>query len=72
MTKGDTAADNTLFSEVMLKHGKYNFNMNCIAFTGFGNMSQGVSLEGDGAEKITVLEFLPKYTKTGRWLPSNC
>jgi hypothetical protein len=47
----------------MLKHGKYNFNMKCIAFTGFGNMSQGVSLAGDRAEKITALEFLPSILK---------
>jgi hypothetical protein len=63
MTKEDTAADNTRFSEVMLKHGKYNFNMKCMAISGFGNMSQGVALAGDGAEKITALEFLPSVFK---------
>jgi len=47
----------------MLKHGKYNFNMKCMAISGFGNMSQGVALAGDGAEKITALEVLPRVLK---------
>jgi hypothetical protein len=63
MTRSDSAADNTCFSEVMLKHGKYNFNMKCVAISGFGNMSQGVALTGDGAEKNTALEFLPSVIK---------
>jgi len=63
MTREDSAADNTRFSEVMLKHGKYNFNMKCIALSGFGNMSQGALLAGDGAETITALEFLPSVLK---------
>ena len=47
----------------MLKHGKYNFNMKCMTISGFRNMSQGVALAGDGAEKITALEFLPSVLK---------
>ena len=63
MTREDSAADNTRFSEVMLKHGRYNFNMKCVALSGFGNMSQGALLAGDGAETITALEFLPSVLK---------
>jgi hypothetical protein len=63
MTRDDSAADNTRFSKVMLKHGKYNFNMKCIALSGFGNMSQGALLAGDGAETITALKFLPSVLK---------
>jgi hypothetical protein len=37
--------------------------MKCIALSGFGNMSQGASLAGDGAETITALEFLPSVLK---------
>ena len=70
MTRSDSAADNTRFSEVMLKHGKYNFNMKCVAISGFGNMSQGVALAGDGAEKITALEFLPSVIKLEGGFPA--
>lgn len=70
MTREDTAAQNTRFMEVILKHGKYNYNMQCTSINGFGNMTLGVALAGDGAEAITGLEFLPSVLKLEGGFPA--